>query len=61
MLSLLHVYIVADDSFDPVVARYWVRFPTESGICHLSCAYTVLQTLQRPGMCSAVYGTVHYK
>ena len=25
------------------------------------CAYTVLQTVQRSGVCSAVYGTVHYK
>ena len=29
------------------------------GIC--SCAYTVLQTVQRPGVYSAAYGTVHYK
>ena len=25
------------------------------------CAFTVLQTVQRPGVCSAVYGAVHYK
>ena len=25
------------------------------------CPYTVLQTLERPGVCSAVYGTVHNK
>ena len=25
------------------------------------CAYTVLQTVQRPRVCSAVYGGVHYK
>ena len=30
-------------------------------ICHRGCAYTVLQTVQRPGMYSAAYGTVHYK
>ena len=32
-----------------------------SDICHRGCAYTVLQTVQRPGVCSAAYGTVHYK
>ena len=26
-----------------------------------SCAYTVLQTVQRPGVYSALYDTVHYK
>ena len=42
------------------------------GVCHLpppsgsapgrrGCAYTLLQTVQRPGVCSAVYGTTHYK
>ena len=41
--------------------RYWVRIPVSSNVCHRSCAYTVLQTVQRPGMCSAVYGSVHYK
>ena len=25
------------------------------------CAYTVLQTVQRPGVHSVVYGTMHYK
>ena len=30
-------------------------------ICHRGCAYTVLQTAQRPGLYSAAYGTVHYK
>ena len=25
------------------------------------CAYTVLQTARRSGVCSAVYGSVHYK
>ena len=28
---------------------------------HRGCAYTVLQTVQMPGECSAIYGTVHYK
>ena len=30
-------------------------------ICHRGCAYTVLQTVLRPGVYSAVYGAVHYK
>ena len=25
------------------------------------CAYTVLQTVQRPGVYGAAYGTLHYK
>ena len=37
--------------------------PTQAGSdgCHWGCAYTVLQTIQRPGVNSAAYGTVHYK
>ena len=30
-------------------------------MCHRGCAYTVLQTVQRHGVYSAAYGTVHYK
>ena len=30
-------------------------------ICHHGCAYTVLQTVQMPGVCRAAYGNVHYK
>ena len=30
-------------------------------ICHRGCAYTVLQTVQRHGVCIAACGTVHYK
>ena len=30
-------------------------------ICHHGWAYTVLQTVQRPGVNSAAYGTVHYE
>ena len=41
--------------------RYWVRIPVGSDICHRACAYTVLQTVQKPGVCSAVYGSVYYK
>ena len=39
--------------------RYWVRISVQLNV--LSCAYTLLQIVQRPGVCSAVYGTVHYK
>ena len=35
--------------------------PGRADISHRGCAYTVLQTVQRHGVCSAVYGTVHYK
>ena len=41
--------------------RYQVRIPVGPDICHCGCAYTVLQTVQRPGVYSAAYGTVHYK
>ena len=30
-------------------------------VCHRGCGYTVLQTVWRPGVWCAVYGTVHYK
>ena len=30
-------------------------------IWHRGCAYTLLQPVQRPGVYSDVYGTVHYK
>ena len=35
----------------------------EPDICHRGCAYTytVLHSVQRPGVHSAAYGTVHYK
>ena len=32
-----------------------------SNICHRGCAYTVIQTVQGHGVCSAVYGTVQDK
>ena len=44
-----------------VTWRYQVRIPVGSDICHRGCAYIVLQTVQRPGVYSAAYGTVHYK
>ena len=40
---------------------YQVRIPVGTDICHRGCAYTVLQTVQRHGVYSAAYGTVHYK
>ena len=41
--------------------RYWIRIRDGSHVCHRSCAYAVLQTVQMPGVRSVVYGTVHYK
>ena len=46
--------------FGPFVTKYWARIPAGLDISHRGCAYAVLQTFQRPGVCSAVYGTVHY-
>ena len=40
---------------------YQGRIPVGMDICHRGCAYTVLQTVQRHGVCSDAYGTVHYK
>ena len=53
-----------DGSFAPVVARkqrYWVRILVRWDVRHRSVAYTVLQTVQRSKVCSAVCGTVNYK
>ena len=44
-----------------VTWRYQVRIPIAPDICHRGCAYAVLQTVQRPGVYSAAYRTVHYK
>ena len=41
--------------------NYWVRILVGSNVCHRGCAYTVLQTVQRHGVRSDVYDTVHYK
>ena len=40
---------------------YQVRIPVGTDICHRGSAYTVLRTVQRHGVYSASYGTVHYK
>ena len=49
--------------FDPVVALNEVLGSNSIWlyICHSGCACTVLQTVQRYGVCSAVYSTVYYK
>ena len=44
-----------------VTWRYQVRIPVGPDICHRDCEYAVLQTVQRYGVYSTVYGTVHYK
>ena len=44
-----------------VTWRCQIRIPVRPDICHRGCVYTVLQTVQRHGVCSADYGTVHYK
>ena len=41
--------------------KYWVRIPAGSDIFHRGCAYTVLQTIQKPGQYNVVYGIVHEK
>ena len=33
--------------------------PADLNICHRGCAYTVFQTVQRLGVCSVVYVTLH--
>ena len=40
---------------------YQVQIPVGTDICHRGCAYTVFQTVQRHGVYSAAYDTVHYK
>ena len=51
-------------AFCPAVTRK-LEVPGSSlgrdGYCHRGFAYTVLQTAQRPGLCSDAYGTAHYK
>ena len=44
-----------------VTWRYQVRVPVGPDICHRGCAYTVLQTIQKPGGYSAAYGSANYK
>ena len=55
------VKVDPNGSFGPAVARNWARIPNGSRICHRGCAYTLFQTVQMPGVCSYIYGTVYYK
>ena len=41
--------------------RYQARIPVRTDIYHRGCAYAVLQTVQRHGVYSDAYGSVHYK
>ena len=45
---------------DSKLKRYWARIPAGTNVYNWGCSYTVLQTIQRPGVCSALYGTMHY-
>ena len=40
---------------------YCAQILVGSDVTHRGCTYTVLQTVQRNGVCSYVCGTVHYK
>ena len=44
---------------DRLIDQSTLLFSSE--VCYQGCAFTVLQTVQRRGVYSAVYGTVHYK
>ena len=44
-----------------VTWKYKVRIPVGPEIFHHGCAYTVLQTVQRHGVYSGAYSTVHFK
>ena len=44
--------------------RLWfeiLRIPAGWDVSHRGCVYAEVQTVQRIGVCSAGYGTVHYK
>ena len=41
--------------------RYWFRIAVGSDVCHRGCVYAVLDTVQKPGVCSVVHGSVDYK
>ena len=60
-------YVAGPDSlFGLIVARnsevgaYCARIPAWSDVGHKGFTHTMLQTVQRPGVCSVVYGVVHY-
>ena len=44
-----------------IIWRYQVQIPVGPDLCHRGCAYTVLQTVQRPEVYSSAYGNVHFK
>ena len=44
-----------------VTLRYQVRILVEPDICHSGCEYTAFRTVERHGVYSAVYVTVHCK
>ena len=46
--------------FYPEFQKYWVRILTWSGANHRGFAYAFLETVQKPGMCSAVYRSAHF-
>ena len=49
----------------PTLTQHWINgsclLGDRSETCDRGCAYTMLQTVQMTRVCSAVYGTVHYK
>ena len=57
--ATLHSPASPDGSFVSIGA--WNLDVPDSNTGHRGCAYTVLQTVQIPGMYSAAYGTLHYK
>ena len=64
MLAADNIILAGPDCpFGTVVARNSEQVGSNPGrvICHRVCAYTVLQAVPRPGVCSAVYDNVHYK
>ena len=44
-----------------ITRRYHARIPVSLDIWHRGCTFTVLQTVQKPGVYIAAYATVHYK
>ena len=38
-----------------------IRFPVTSDVCHRGGIYSVMKTVQRPGNCSDVCETVHWR
>ena len=53
-------WLIRIDSMGLVTWRYQIRIPVGPDICR-GCAYTLLQTVQRPGVYGAAYATVYHK